>query len=92
MKISTTRIYWDIDQYFYDSKIHNSSYFIRQYLSKWNFFKTNPASYISNNYCLDKKIDIIEAQKNISQVKYIGDLLSKLPASELNQNCYNSCR
>lgn len=80
-----TRIYWDIDQYFYDSKIHNSSYFIRQYLSRWNFYKTNSAAYISNNYCSDKKIDIIEAQKNISQVKYIGDLLSKLPASELNQ-------
>lgn len=79
------RIYWDIDQYFYDSKIHNSSYFVRQYISKWNFYKSNTVSYISNNYCLPKKIDIIEAQKNISQVKHIGDLLSKLTVSELNQ-------
>jgi len=79
------RIYWDIDQYFFDSKIHNSSYFIRQYISKWNFYKSNSVLYISNNYCLPKKIDIIEAQKNISQVKHIGDLLSNLTVSELNQ-------
>ena len=54
-------------------------------MSTWSFFKSNPIAYISNNYSSHKNIDIIEAQKNISQVKYIGDLLSKLNISELNQ-------
>ena len=54
-------------------------------MSTWSFFKSNPIVYISDNYSSHKNIDIIEAQKNISQVKYIGDLLSKLNISELNQ-------
>ncbi|MDB2494835.1 PD-(D/E)XK nuclease family protein [Flavobacteriaceae bacterium] len=85
LEVDQTRIYWDIDQFFYNDKIHNSSYFIRKYMSTWSFFKSNPIAYISNNYSSHKNIDIIEAQKNISQVKYIGDLLSKLNISELNQ-------
>ena len=85
LEVDQTRIYWDIDQFFYNDKIHNSSYFIRKYMSTWSFFKSNPIVYISDNYSSHKNIDIIEAQKNISQVKYIGDLLSKLNISELNQ-------
>ena len=85
LEVDQTRIYWDIDQFFYNDKIHNSSYFIRKYMSTWSFFKSNPIAYISDNYSSHKNIDIIEAQKNISQVKYIGDLLSKLNISELNQ-------
>ena len=85
LEVDQTRIYWDIDQFFYNDKIHNSSYFIRKYISTWSFFKSNPIAYISDNYSSHKNIDIIEAQKNISQVKYIGDLLSKLNISELNQ-------
>ena len=85
LEVDQTRIYWDIDQFFYNDKIHNSSYFIRKYISTWSFFKSTPIAYISDNYSSHKNIDIIEAQKNISQVKYIGDLLSKLNISELNQ-------
>ena len=85
LEVDQTRIYWDIDQFFYNDKIHNSSYFIRKYMSTWSFFKSNSIAYISDNYSSHKNIDIIEAQKNISQVKYIGDLLSKLNISELNQ-------
>ena len=85
LEVDQTRIYWDIDQFFYNDKIHNSSYFIRKYISTWSFFKSNPIAYISDNYSSHKNIDIIEAQKTISQVKYIGDLLSKLNISELNQ-------
>ena len=77
------KIYWDADGYFFNKNQHSASYFLRKYFSEWNYFNTNPPNYISDNYSKEKKFHIIEAQQNISQVKYVGELLSNLTAEEL---------
>ena len=77
------KIYWDADGYFFNNNQHSASYFLKKYFSEWNYFKTNPPNYISDNYSKEKKFHIIEAQQNISQVKYVGEMLSKLTAEEL---------
>ncbi len=80
-----SRIYWDADNYFIKNKSHSASFFIRKYISEWNFFNTSLPNYISDNYRNNKIFNIIEVQKNISQVKFVGELLSKLSEEDLKQ-------
>lgn len=80
-----TKIFWDADNYFIKNKSHSASFFIRKYISEWNYFNTNSPNFISDNYHNNKTFNIIEVQKNISQVKYVGELLSKLNKDDLKQ-------
>lgn len=80
-----TEIYWDTDSYFYKDKNHGASYFIRKYLKEWSYYKSKDPINFNSNYNLSKEITIVEAQKNITQVKYIGQSLSKLTPEELNK-------
>jgi len=72
------QIYWDIDHVFLDSPIHDAGHFMRQYKKEWRFFKTHKFNWSTKDYQSDKKIHITGAPKNISQVKYIGELLDDL--------------
>lgn len=71
-------IYWDTDSYFIDDPIHDASYFIRQHKKNWSYFNTNTIKGIGNNYNSNKKITIIGVPKNVSQTKYVGELLGTL--------------
>ncbi|WP_298478597.1 PD-(D/E)XK nuclease family protein [uncultured Maribacter sp.] len=68
-------IYWDMDSYFMQDSIHDASLFLRSHKKDWNYFKTNNFKGVSNYYNTPKKIEIIGAPKNISQAKYVGNLL-----------------
>lgn len=78
-------IYWDIDSYFLEDKIHDAGFFIRQYLKEWNYFKTHPIKGLSANYSEPKNIQITGVPKKISQAKYVGDLISKLYETDQDQ-------
>ncbi|MFK5974467.1 MAG: PD-(D/E)XK nuclease family protein [Flavobacteriaceae bacterium] len=79
LSTSKADIYWDIDTYFLNDPIHDAAYFIRKYKNSWSHFKTTDLKGISSNYSTsDKNINIIGVPKNISQAKYIGNLLKKL--------------
>ena len=71
-------IYWDIDSYFMEDSIHDASLFLRNHKKQWNYFKTNNFKGVSNYYISPKKIEIIGAPKNISQAKYVGNLLKQI--------------
>ena len=71
-------IYWDIDSHFITSKIHNASHFINLHKSNWNYYKTHPFEWFSNNYKDKKNIQAIGVSQNIGQAKVIGELLSEL--------------
>ena len=80
---SDAKAYWDVDEHFFKKKSHSASYFLKKYFSEWNYYKTNQTNFISTNFKKEKIFRFIEAQKNISQVKYVGELLSKISDQEL---------
>lgn len=74
-----TEVFWDIDKFFYESK-HQAGSFIRKYKANWNYYQNNPIQTIANNFQQPKNIQIIGAAKNITQIKYAGEILSKFPS------------
>ncbi len=76
-------IYWDIDKYFYNNN-HSASTFIKKHEKKWNYFNKNPFTWISDNFSSKKKIEIIGTPKDISQLKYTGEILDKIKSSTKN--------
>ncbi len=85
LEAGNTKVFWDADEHFFKNNNHSASYFLRKYFSEWNYFKINQPNFIADNFNKDKNINIIEVQKNISQVKYVGELLSNKSNQELNK-------
>ena len=81
LETTDTQIYFDIDAYFLEDKIHSASYFIRDYKSTWNYFRNTALKGITKNYNTEKNIQIIGVPKSVSQAKYAGDLLKRLYAT-----------
>ena len=71
------QVYWDIDNYFLDDPIHDAGYFLRDYLKKWSSFQGTKMKGISNHYSSSKNIQIVGVPKNVSQAKFVGNLLSQ---------------
>jgi ATP-dependent helicase/nuclease subunit B len=80
-----TEIYWDIDTAFLESK-HQAGTFIRKYKSDWKYYLTHELQTSSSNFGSEKNIEIIGASKNVTQIKYAGELLKKLP--NFNKTAY----
>ncbi len=76
-------IYWDVDKYFYKNN-HSASTFVKRYEKKWNYFNNHPFKWISDNFSSKKNIEIIGTPKDISQVKYAGEILSQIKSSTEN--------
>ena len=81
---NNSRIFWDIDAIFLQDKQHDASLFIRQYLENWPYYKDHEFQHVSNLYNSPKEIEIIGVPKNVGQVKFVAETLSKLSAEELN--------
>jgi len=79
-----TEVFWDVDAYFYNDNQHSASTFVRSYLKDWKYYQNNPLPSLSANYELNKNITIVEAQNNIAQVKYLGNLLASYSEEKLN--------
>ncbi|WP_026808575.1 PD-(D/E)XK nuclease family protein [Arenibacter latericius] len=71
-------IFWDSDPYFLNDPVHDAGYFIRQHLKSWPSLKNKPLKGITNYYSDNKNINIIGVPKNVSQTKYVGNLLLEL--------------
>jgi ATP-dependent helicase/nuclease subunit B len=84
LETGNTDIYWDADMHFYDDKNHNASLFIRNYVKNWKYYQVNKLKYISDHFKQKKKLNVIEAQKNIGQVKFLGDIISNYSQEQIN--------
>jgi len=80
LKNSNSEIYWDLDSYFLDDPIHDASFFIRKYKKSWSYFQEHSLQGITTNYSNKKNIKITGVPKNVSQVKYVGNLLESIHA------------
>ena len=73
-----SHIYWDIDPYFLNDKLHDAGLFIRQHQNSWDFYRRNKLKGLSSYYLTNKRIEVIGVPKNVSQAKYVGNLLNKI--------------
>ncbi len=85
LETGNSSAYWDADNYFFQDTKHSASYFIRKYITEWNYFKNNEPKFIANNFEKPKHFQFVEVQKNVGQAKYVGELLSQLSEEEINK-------
>ncbi len=70
------KVYWDSDDYYLNSR-KEAGTFLRKHKTSWKYFEKNPFNFISENFKEPKNIYEIAASKNVSQIKSVGDILSK---------------
>ena len=78
-------IYWDIDSSFLLKKNHPAATFIKNYKEQWSYYKNNDFKWISDTYKGEKEISELAFPDDISQVKYIGHILSSFSAERLTK-------
>lgn len=76
-----TQVFWDINKEFLESK-HQAGSFIRKYAKNWKYYKKNKLKTSGEQFLKEKKIEVIGASKNITQIKYVGEILSDLTKYE----------
>lgn len=74
LESGNSEIYWDLDEIFFNSN-HQAGKFIRKYKSSWRYYEKNQIKSIGNSFAAPKKIRVIGAAKNNTQIKYIGEIL-----------------
>ena len=73
-----TEVFWDIDSMFLEGT-HQAGTFIRKYKKDWKYYEKNKLNTVGRTFSESKNIQIIGASKNITQVKYAGEILQKMP-------------
>nr|WP_321233775.1 PD-(D/E)XK nuclease family protein [uncultured Psychroserpens sp.] len=71
-------IYWDIDHVHIENPFHDAGLFTRHHKTHWKYYDKHSFNWITNHYSEKKDIQVIGAPKNISQVKYVGELLENI--------------
>ncbi|MDC0177520.1 PD-(D/E)XK nuclease family protein [Polaribacter sp.] len=77
LETGNSEIYWDIDTVFLNSN-HQAGKFIRKYKSEWKYYDKNDIKIVGNTFSTPKKIEVIGASKNTTQLKYAGEILEKI--------------
>ena len=75
---NNSKIYWDCESDYIKNRNHQSGYFFRKYISQWPYYSSQPFKWESDNLNQEKKIDIYETSKKVSQVKTISNILSQI--------------
>jgi hypothetical protein len=70
------KVYWDVNESILNPD-NEAGMFLRKYKNEWSYYKSNPFLGMSSHFNSDRKIQIIGTPKNTTQVKYVGELLSK---------------
>lgn len=84
LEYGNNEVYWDIDSYFLNDYRHSASMFLRSYKKEWKYYKEKPFQFVAQTFEDSKNINIISAQKNIDQVKQVGNILSDYPQKKLD--------
>jgi hypothetical protein len=67
-------IYWDIDRAFFETN-HSAATFIKKYQSQWSYYEDRDIKLVSSQFSEPKNIQVIGTTKNVSQLKYAGEIL-----------------
>jgi ATP-dependent helicase/nuclease subunit B len=69
--------HWDIDQHFFQDKVHAAGKFIRKYHLDWKSLRSQDASF-PTHYTKPKKIEFVGVSKNVAQGKYAAQLAAQM--------------
>ena len=70
-------VYWDANESYFKNS-NEAGIFLRKYKKEWLYYQENPFLWI-NTITLDQKnIEVIGAPKNITQIKYAGEMISDM--------------
>ncbi len=69
------QVYWDIDATMLKTN-NEAGQFIRGYQNSWKFYESNSVKWVHSSSKQTQKIHITGAPKNITQIKYVGELLA----------------
>ena len=75
LAVENNKVYWDIDTVFFESN-HQAGSFIRKYKKNWKYYQNKPIEILTKHFADTKNIQVIGASKNITQMKYAGEILS----------------
>ena len=70
-------VYWDANESYFNNS-NEAGTFLRKYKKDWLYYQKNPFLWINTITLHEKKIEVIGAPKNITQIKYAGELISKM--------------
>ena len=74
-------VYWDIPKSFLNDS-NEAGAFLRNYKKEWPYFKNHPFEWVFQDEKSDSHTQIIGVPKNVSQIKYAGELLSEMDQFE----------
>ena len=77
LALDVAKIYWDIDETLLNDTFHDAGHFQRKFKSEWNYYKTHPYEWISNDFKTEKNIHVIATSKAIGQAKIVGSIVEK---------------
>ena len=86
LAIDKAKIYWDIDQVFFNDPYHDAGLFARRFKENWKYYKSNSFDWIVDDFSKTKNIQIIGTPKTIGQAKMVSGILE----SEINNNLNRS--
>lgn len=79
------RVYWDIDNFFYQQKSNTALFFLK-YQNQWKYYQNHPMSMISQGMLLPKNLELNACMKKVVQVKRVAELLQHYQESnEIDQ-------
>lgn len=76
------KIYWDVDQTFFNDPFHDTGMFVRRFKENWKYYKSNPFQWIVDEFSQSKNIQIIGTPKTIGQAKITGSIVENI----INEN------
>lgn len=86
-KSGKARMFWDLDAFYSENPNHEAGYYTRKYTNGTQHFKleSNYNWKNSNLFSPEKELNLIAAQRNISQVKIAASILQKRVESGATQ-------
>lgn len=79
LNFGNSHIFWDIDAHLLKTN-HQAATFINKYFSTWKYYEHNNVPSFKNELLGEKNIQITGAVKNVTQIKYAGNILKNLPS------------
>ncbi|MCK5815971.1 MAG: PD-(D/E)XK nuclease family protein, partial [Flavobacteriaceae bacterium] len=75
-------IYWDVDSSYLNGTTE-TGLFLRKYKQNWTYFDKEKFNWVEDHFeKSEQKIHLVAASKNVSQLKYVGELLAKKESFE----------
>ena len=83
LELDHNEVIWDTDSYFFEDTTHSASLFLRDYKNNWKHYQKNTFTSVASNFIKPKAFSFVGVQKNIGQVKYVGNLLATYTKEQL---------